>query len=232
MTGVQTCALPIWANYEFLQMSAKRPGGRDVSCSLFSKSLQDGEWLKKLEEVGGEIMKLEEHENEVVKIRSHFSKTFFFVYSIGIITVLFAKLKGISLLLSITSMCWYLVILNESWFLYFYMKMKQKNVTRWIFCDLSKIECNNALIVIRIVLLAKSIEFIESPFSTFLFITLAIIFLMINFNIVSLLGLYSYLNSKSESVFAAKYRHILLIKARDLKKIAKQSFLISLSLFF
>ena len=100
------------------------------------------------------------------------------------------------------------------------MKMKQKNVTRWIFCDLSKIECNNALIVIRIVLLAKSIEFIESPFSTFLFITLAIIFLMINFNIVSLLGLYSYLNSKSESVFAAKYRHILLIKAQDLKKIA------------
>ena len=44
--------------------------------------------------------------------------------------------------------------------------------------------------------------------------------LMINFNIVSLLGLYSYLNSKSESVFAAKYRHILLIKAQDLKKIA------------
>ena len=91
-------------------------------------------------------MKLEEHENEVVKIRSHFSKTFFFVYSIGIITVLFAKLKGISLLLSITSMCWYLVILNESWFLYFYMKMKQKNVTRWIFCDSSQIEWNNALI--------------------------------------------------------------------------------------
>ena len=163
-------------------------------------------------------MKLEEHENEVVKIRSYFSKTFFFVYSIGIITVLFAKLKGISLLLSITSMCWYLVILNESWFLYFYMK--QKNVTRWIFCDSSQIEWNNALIVIRIVLLAKSIEFIESPFSTFLFIILAIVFLMINFNIVSLLGLYSYLNSKSESVFTAKYRHILLIKAQDLKKIA------------
>ena len=163
-------------------------------------------------------MKLEEHENEVVEIRSHFSKTFFFVYSIGIITVLFAKLKGISLLLSITSMCWYLVILNESWFLYFYMK--QKNVTRWIFCDSSQIEWNNALIVIRIVLLAKSIEFIESPFSTFLFIILAIVFLMINFNIVSLLGLYSYLNSKSESVFTAKYRHILLIKAQDLKKIA------------
>lgn len=163
-------------------------------------------------------MKLEEHENEVVKIRSHFSKTFFFVYSIGIITVLFAKLKGISSLLSITSMCWYLVILNESWFLYFYMK--QKNVTRWVFCDLSQIEGNNALIVIRIALLAKSIEFIESPFSTFLFITLAIIFLMINFNIVSLLGLYSYLNSKSESVFTAKYRHILLIKAQNFKKIA------------
>ena len=169
-------------------------------------------------------MKLEEHENEVVKIRSYFSKTFFFVYSIGIITVLFAKLKGISLLLSITSMCWYLVILNESWFLYFYMK--QKNVTRWIFCDSSQIEWNNALIVIRIVLLAKSIEFIESPFSTFLFIILAIVFLMINFNIVSLLGLYSYLNSKSESVFTAKYRHILLIKAQDLKKIA------TLMLFF
>ena len=50
-------------------------------------------------------MKLEEHENEVVKIRSHFSKTFFFVYSIGIITVLFAKLKGISSLLSITRVC-------------------------------------------------------------------------------------------------------------------------------
>ena len=163
-------------------------------------------------------MKLEEHENEVVKIRSHFSKTFFFVYSIGIITILFAKLKGISSLLSITSMCWYLVILNESWFLYFYMK--QKNVKRWIFCDLSQIEWNNALIVIRIVLLAKSIEFVESPFSTFLFIILSIVFLMINFNIVSLLGLYSYLNSKSESVFAAKYRHILLIKAQDLKKIA------------
>ena len=115
-------------------------------------------------------------------------------------------------------MCWYLVILNESWFLYFYMK--QKNVTRWVFCDLSQIEGNNALIVIRIVLLAKSIEFIESPFSTFLFIVLAIVFLMINFNIVSLLGLYSYLNSKSESVFAAKYRHILLIKSRNLKRIA------------
>ena len=164
------------------------------------------------------MMKLEEHENEVVKIRSYFSKTFFFVYSIGIITVLFAKLKGISALLSITSMCWYLVILNESWFLYFYMK--QNNVTRWVFCDLSQIEGNNALIVIRIALLAKSIEFIKSPFSIFLFITLAIIFLMINFNIVSLLGLYSYLNSKSESVFTAKYRHILLIKAQDLKKIA------------
>ena len=163
-------------------------------------------------------MKLEEHENEVVKIRSYFSKTFFFVYSIGIITVLFAKLKGISALLSITSMCWYLVILNESWFLYFYMK--QNDVTRWVFCDLSQIEGNNALIVIRIALLAKSIEFIKSPFSIFLFVTLAIIFFMINFNIVSLLGLYSYLNSKSELVFAAKYRHILLIKAQDLKKIA------------
>ena len=113
-------------------------------------------------------MKLKEHDNEVVKIRSHFSKTFFFVYSIGIITILFAKLKGISSLLSITSMCWYLVILNESWFLYFYMK--QKNVTRLVFCDLSQIEGNNALIVIRIVLLAKSIEFIRSPFNTFLFI--------------------------------------------------------------
>ena len=163
-------------------------------------------------------MKLEEHENEVVKIRSHFSKTFFFVYSVGIITVLFAKLKGISLLLSITSMCWYLVILNESWFLYFYMK--QKNVTRWVFCDLSQIEGNNALIVIRIVLLAKSIEFIRSPFNTFLFISLAIIFLMINFNIASLLGLYGYLNTVSKSAFMEQYRHILLIKSRNLKRIA------------
>ena len=59
-------------------------------------------------------MKLEEHENEVVKIRSHFSKTFFFVYSIGIITVLFAKLKGISLLLSITRSCSLKILSKES----------------------------------------------------------------------------------------------------------------------
>ena len=196
--------------------SAKRPGGRDVSRSFLSR--QDGERLKKLEEVGGKIMKLEEHENDAVKIRSHFSKTVFFVYSIGILTVLLAKLKGISSLLSIISMCWYWVILNESWFLYFYMK--QKNVTRWVFCDLSQIEGNNALIVIRIVLLAKSIEFIRSPFNTFLFISLAIIFLMINFNIASLLGLYGYLNTVSKSAFMEQYRHILLIKSRNLKRIA------------
>ena len=163
-------------------------------------------------------MKLEEHENDAVKIRSHFSKTVFFVYSIGILTVLLAKFKGISSLLSIISMCWYWVILNESWFLYFYMK--QKNVTRWVFCDLSQIEGNNALIVIRIVLLAKSIEFIRSPFNTFLFISLAIIFLMINFNIASLLGLYGYLNTVSKSAFMEQYRHILLIKSRNLKRIA------------
>jgi len=98
--------------------------------------------------------------------------------------------------------------------------MKQKNVTRWVFCDLSQIEGNNALIVIRIVLLAKSIEFIRSPFNTFLFISLAIIFLMINFNIASLLGLYGYLNTVSKSAFMEQYRHILLIKSRNLKRIA------------
>ena len=98
--------------------------------------------------------------------------------------------------------------------------MKQKNVTRWVFCDLSQIEGNNALIVIRIVLLAKSIEFIGSPFNTFLFISLVIIFLMINFNIVSLLGLYGYLNTVSKSAFMEQYRHILLIKSRNLKRIA------------
>ena len=43
---------------------------------------------------------------------------------------------------------------------------------------------------------------------------------MINFNIASLLGLYGYLNTVSKSAFMEQYRHILLIKSRNLKRIA------------